>query len=356
VTTSPSTRPFPGAPTDAPEAPDEKAPEAPKLSLTQMIASALAAVSTTVLLSYFGIAGTIIGAGAASVITVVANYAYTRSIQKTHEQLKPVVSHLAPRPRGGTAKLPAVPRGDDTQPLPRPRSAAPDDAAVVSRGSVAAEDGGRGPVTATVGTPVPADDDAPAPDDDARPGPWFRLIDRYGTGKVLAVSAAALFVVVMGVVLVAELVIGKPISDAVRGQEGSGTSISRTTTTDDGGSEPGTGTVTPPQELPDGGTTTPSPDPSAPSDDATDVPTDEPSDAPTEVPTDEPTDPATPTPEPTEPATPGTGETGGTGTPGGGTETGGTDTGVGGGSESGGTTGGSAEPAPSPSTSGVDGT
>ncbi|WP_454042934.1 hypothetical protein [Cellulosimicrobium sp. Marseille-Q8652] len=359
MTTSPSTRPSSGVPDGAPQAPDEKAPEAPRLSLTQMIASALAAVSTTVLLSYFGIAGTIIGAGAASIITVVANYAYTRSIQKTHEQLKPVVSHLAPRPRGGTAKLPAVPRGDDTQPLPRPRSAAPDDAAVVSRGSVAAEDGGPGRVTATAGTALPIDDAAPASDDDARPGPWFRLIDRYGTGKVLAVSAAALFVVVMGVVLVAELVIGKPISDAVRGQEGSGTSISRTTTTDDGGSEPGTGTVTPPQELPDSGTTTPSPDPAAPSDDTTEVPTDEPSGTPTEAPTDEPTDPVTPTPEPTEPTeptAPGAGETGGTGSTGSGTGAGGTDTGAdgtsaGSGGSSGGTTGGSAEPAPAPSAS-----
>ncbi|WP_435736917.1 hypothetical protein V5D56_19460 [Cellulosimicrobium sp. PMB13] len=363
MTTSPSTRPSPGVPDGAPEAPDEKAPEAPKLSLTQMIASALAAVSTTVLLSYFGIAGTIIGAGAASVITVVANYAYTRSIQKTHEQLKPVVSHLAPRARGGTARLPAVPRGDDTQPLHRPRTDAADDTATaVPRGSVPADDAGTSSVTVTAGAPPRTEDDAGSPDDDARPGPWFRLIDRYGTGKVLAVSAAALFVVVMGVVLVVELAIGKPISDAVRGQEGSGTSISRTTTADDEGT--GTGTVTPSQELPDGGTTTPTPDPAAPTDDATELPTDEPSDAPTEVPTDEPTDPATPTPEPTEPTTPGTGETGGTDPTGGGTGTGGTETGAdagstggpggsSGGTGTGGTTGSSAEPAPA--TSGAPG-
>ena len=131
--TTPTQRPAPGMPDDGPAPTEEKSPEAPRLSLTQIVASALAAVSTTVLMSYFGIAGTIIGAGAASVVTVLANYAYTRSIQKTHQQLKPVVHRLVQvggsptRPRGATAKLPAVARGDDTQPLARARDAATTD-------------------------------------------------------------------------------------------------------------------------------------------------------------------------------------------------------------------------------------
>lgn len=336
-----------------------KAPEAPKLSLTQVVASALAAVSTTVLLSYFGIAGTIIGAGAASVITVLANYAYTRSIQKTHEQLKPVVTQLVQsgtttsRPRGTTARLAAVPRGDDTRPLPAARAG--DTAPLrVGRGSV---------VTADVPEDRVPDGDAGAgAPDDTVPGPWFRLIDRYGKGKVLAVSALALFVVVMGVVLVVELAIGKPLSDAVRGQEGSGTSISRTTTADDD--------VAPVQEdrpSQDGGT--PAEDPSGvPAEDPTTEPTTEPSQEPTDAPTDGSTTPTpTPTPEPSEPAEPttppteepgtgdGTGSETGTGS---GTGSGETGTGSGGatsgtGTGSGGGTSGEAEPAPAPSSAGA---
>lgn len=285
---------------DAADAPEEK-PAAPALSLTQVVASALAAVSATVLLSYFGIAGTIIGAGAASVISVLGNYAYTRSIQKTREQLKPVMTQLvqagavASRPRGSTtATLPTVPRDGGTQPLTAVRAGSTQPLTTVRTGAVVPGDG----------PDVGRDDGRDGLQEPARPGPWFRLIDRHGRAKVLTVSAVALFVVVMGVVLVAELVIGKPISDAVRGQEGSGTTLSRTTTDD------GTQDVVPSQEQPGVGTT-PAPEPSTvPSEEAPSVPADEPQPAPS--PTDEPTDDptGTPSPEPTDPATPGTGEDG----------------------------------------------
>jgi uncharacterized membrane protein YgcG len=349
---------------DAPDAPDEKA-AAPALSLTQIIASALAAVSTTVLLSYFGMAGTIIGAGAASVITVLGNYAYTRSIQKTRDQLKPVMTQLVQagavttRPRGSTtATLPTVARDGGTRPLTAVRAEVTDDTSPVT----APVGRGLGETAvlpaAVAGGAVPDDADAGS-GEPARPGPWFRLIDRYGKGKVLTVTAIALFVVVMGVVLVAELVIGKPISDAVRGQEGSGTTFSRTTTDD------GTQDVVPSQEQPGVGTT-PAPEPSTvPSEETPSVPTDEPTEAPTDEPTEQPTEPSTPTPAPTETATPGTGdgETGGTDGTGSGGDTG-TDTeegsgtdGTGSGGTSSGSTGseetsgGAAQPTPAPATS-----
>jgi hypothetical protein len=369
VTTSRTSRPAAVPPADdAPDAPDEKA-DAPALSLTQVIASALAAVSTTVLLSYFGIAGTIIGAGAASVITVLGNYAYTRSIQKTREQLKPVMTQLAQtgavtsRPRGSTtATLPTVPRDGGTQVLTAARTEDADGTNLVTAPVRRGTDETAVLPAAVAGGAVPDGADAGA--EPARPGPWFRLIDRYGKAKVLTVSAVALFVVVMGVVLVAELVIGKPISDAVRGQEGSGTTFSRTTTDD------GTQDVVPSQEQQPGVGTTPAPEPSTvPTEETPTVPTDEPTQAPTDEPTDQPTDEPTPTPAPTETPAPGTGgdetdsgETGGTdgsgsdgtaGTGSGETGTGGTGTGTGGASSgstgTGEGAGGTAQPAPAPS-------
>lgn len=367
-----ASRPAPGSPgDDAPDAPDEKA-DAPALSLTQIIASALAAVSTTVLLSYFGIAGTIIGAGAASIITVLANYAYTRSIQKTRDQLKPVVTQLVQagavttRPRGSTtATLPTVARDGGTQPMTAVRAEGSDDTSVTAPLTAQVRRGtGDTAVLQAMAPGGGAPDDAAAgPAEPARPGPWFRLIDRYGKGKVLTVSAVALFVVVMGVVLVAELAIGKPISDAVRGQEGSGTTFSRTTTEDT------TQDVVPSQEQPGVGTT-PAPEPSTvPTEETPSIPTDEPTQAPTEGPTDQPTQPSTPTPAPTETPAPGTGggETGGTdgsgsggsGTGGSGTDSGGTGAGTGGTSSGstgeGATSGGAAEQAPAPATSGAAG-
>ncbi|MFE6236544.1 hypothetical protein [Cellulosimicrobium sp. NPDC057862] len=341
---SPASRPVPhDAGREAGRAAAETAPakerEAPaRLSLTQVVASSLAAVSTTVLLSYFGTAGTIIGAGIASALTVVANYVYTRSIQKTREQLVPVVGKVVQVTTGGstardrattttvTTAVASVPRGtvvvaDPASDAGAAAPAEPDDDATGTEESV-----DRGDVGAP---PEPGTD--PEPPQNA----WLRLVDRYGRGRVLTVSALALFVVVMGVVLVVELAIGKPISDAVRGVEGSGTTISRERST--GTDDPATPAPSNPAVDP---STVPTQDPApAPSTTPTPAPTDEPSTTPTPEPTEEPTqepspDPTTPAPEPTEPL-PGTGEGTGAGT-GEGTE-----------AETGGSTGTAPTPAPS---------
>lgn len=262
----------------------EKEREAPaRLSLTQVIASALAAVSTTVLLSYFGTAGTIIGAGIASALTVVANYVYTRSIQKTREQLVPVVGKVVQATAGTattrtrtTTAVASVPRG----------AVEPDGQADTVETAVAAAvgSGGADDEAVEAGGADEADEAAEADGPEGGQNRWLRLVDRYGRGRVLTVTALALFVVVMGVVLVAELVIGKPLADAVRGVEGSGTTISRerTPSTED----PAT------------------PAPSAPSQDPATVPTPGPSPSPSTTPSDEPSTTPAPTPEPTVDPTP----------------------------------------------------
>ncbi|MGF0118007.1 hypothetical protein ACQFYA_17070 [Promicromonospora sp. Marseille-Q5078] len=349
-----------GASPDAPRADEHAAPAKTRLSLTQVAASALAAISATVLMSFFGVAGTIIGAGLASVITVIGNFLYTRSIEKTHEQLKPVVTKVVARtaPAAGARSRTASIRLGDAATTTTSRGT------VVSTSGATAlgvDDGTADTVERTAGgtrvdetrvdgfpvDPTTVDEttanettanettanettadgatgaedqgtDEQGADEPEPRNAWLRFVEKHGTGKVLAMTAAGLFVVVMGVVLVVELVIGKPLSDAVRGQEGSGTSISRSST------DPDDATTVP---------TSPSEDPTNVPDDDTDQGTDGggsttgTTDAPTDEPTPETTggtDPDTATDTPTDGSTGGTtddstdgsstgGSTGGTG-------------------------------------------
>ncbi len=139
-----------------------------QLSLTQVIASALAAITATVAASYFGVSGTVIGAALASVVTVIGNAVYSHSIRRTRER----VLAVAPG-RRIDAWHPAPPRPEPRQPAAAGR-----------------------PTTRWI-------------------VPWRRL----------ALGAVALFVLVVGVVTVVEVAAGKPLPDIVQNQSGSGTSF-----------------------------------------------------------------------------------------------------------------------------------
>src|SRR4029079_2584099 len=69
------------------------------LSVAQVVASAFAAVTATVGASFLGVAGTVIGAAVASVLTVVANAIYLASLHRTRDRL----AGLAPAPTGSRA-------------------------------------------------------------------------------------------------------------------------------------------------------------------------------------------------------------------------------------------------------------
>ena len=64
-----------------------------QLSATQIIASALAAVTATFGASYLGVAGTVIGAAVASVLTVVGNAVYSHSLQRVARMAPPPASY-----------------------------------------------------------------------------------------------------------------------------------------------------------------------------------------------------------------------------------------------------------------------
>ena len=159
---------------------DKEKPQGAQLSATQVAAGALAAVSSAVVASFFGLAGTLIGAALASVISTVSAALYSNSLQKTNEKLR--------RARGQ----------------------------VTGRLSTADETGVASAAPATPATQVlPAHlDPRRAPARRSRPR-WTRV----------AVYAAAVFVMAMGIVTGIELIGQKPVSAIVGGTE-----TSRTTT------------------------------------------------------------------------------------------------------------------------------
>lgn len=143
------------------------------LSATQLTASAMAAITATFLASYLGVSGTIIGAAVASVATAIGNAVYGHSLRSTRDRVRvgrvDPSSHGVLPPAGGTDT-----DEQDTPPaLPAPRPAR-----------------------------------APAP-------MWTRV----------AFVAAGVFASVLAVITSVEILAGRPVTDLVRGESGSGTTL-----------------------------------------------------------------------------------------------------------------------------------
>ncbi len=250
-------------PDDVALAPASSSPPKPEVahpvrpSGAQVLASVLTATTTTLALSYLGVAGTIIGAGLASTFTVLANYWYTRSI--IHTQRK--VTQLTPK----AVRARAESRSGSAETAPPP-NAGPD---AVSGSDLMSEPGGAETQTSTPPSTPPE-----------------TLMSAARSGKRrFIVPIVVIFVLLLGLVTLIELGIGKPLSAAVRGEDGTGTSVffSRT---------PQNSAPTPPADD------APGQAPSATPDDAPDqAPTTPPADG---DPSTEPT-PGPETPEPTEP-------------------------------------------------------
>jgi hypothetical protein len=137
-----------------------------QLSATQLIASALAAVTATIAASVLGINGTVIGAAIASVLTVSGNAIYSHSIHRTRERVLTAVPVTTRRSTTDIARsAPAVPQRR-TQRANRPR------------------------------------------------------LRRFGFAVV------GVFVAMLTILTSAELVAGRPISDLLQGKSASGTSLS----------------------------------------------------------------------------------------------------------------------------------
>ena len=84
-----------------------------QLSALQLAAGALAAVSAAVVASFFGVAGTVIGAAVASVISTVGAAVYTESMRRTHAGLRRAGRRLVRSPQS-----PVDRSASDRPPLP----------------------------------------------------------------------------------------------------------------------------------------------------------------------------------------------------------------------------------------------
>ena len=145
------------------------------LSVAQVVASAFAAVTATVGASFLGVAGTVIGAAVASVLTVVANAVYIASLHRTRDRL----AGMVPAQTGSRA-------------IPWP--------------------GARGTAWRKVR---------------GRPIPW----------RAVAIGALAVFAVLVGLITIVEATAGRPLSDILRNQPGHGTSFLGGDSGGGGGSE-----------------------------------------------------------------------------------------------------------------------
>ena len=81
------------------------------LSPLQVVGSALAAATSAVVASFFGVAGTVIGAALASVVTTVSATLYSASLRKTNERLRDLSGRFAVQrpPAAATQLLPRQP-------------------------------------------------------------------------------------------------------------------------------------------------------------------------------------------------------------------------------------------------------
>ncbi|MBN9619104.1 MAG: hypothetical protein J0H43_05160 [Actinobacteria bacterium] len=234
------------------------------ISLTQVIATALAAVTATIGASFLGVAGTVVGAAVASVLSVVGNAVYSHSLRRTQDRVREAV--------------PSWPVG---------RLVASDDPT--------ARIGTAGP-TARIGTAAPPVLPAAAPRRpvrEPRPARTRRPGER-SRWRAALVGSVAMFVVVSGTITGVELVAGRPLSDIVRGDGGTGTSVF--------GDTPGSGRSTPQRTV----TRTASPTvvTTTPTVTRTAAPTTEPASSPSAPPSTsaEPTPSTSPTPSETSPA------------------------------------------------------
>lgn len=217
------------------------------LSATQLIATGLAATTATFAASYLGVAGTVIGAALASVLTAIGNAVYGQSLRSTRDRVREVVpvTRLAPRLHT-TATLP-VPT-DAVGPPPLPSHAVPSQAE-----------------PPTLPAPVPQS---------AAAGGWRRV----------AIAAIAVFVAVMALVTSVELLTGRPLSDVVRGDTGQGTSFFGNAQATTGTAPAGTPTITR-TIIPKVVQITPTLTQTAPAVTQTDTPTITPTNTPSDTPT-----------------------------------------------------------------------
>jgi hypothetical protein len=178
----------------------------------------LTAISVTYFMSFLGVAGTVIGVGLVSVLTVLGNFMYSSAIYSAKEKVKrvqPKARSQAEQPDSSDASV-----GNDGYPS----------AARVETAADAPESFGSGAVDPMTAEPVREDPASAYPESPAQHSPgrirqaWTAMMERYGPKKIFG-SIALVFVLLAGTVTVIEMSVGQPLSDIVRNEDSSGTTF-----------------------------------------------------------------------------------------------------------------------------------
>jgi len=157
-----------------------------EINYVQVVASALAAISSAVLLSTVGVAGTIIGAAIGSLFATAGSAIYSYSIRLSHER-------VARAQAAAFARMQAARVGVLTRPMGRPGSELPDK------------------------PDAPASLEPP----EKEPPAWREALRRL-PWKWLAVIAVGVFVIVMILIVSFELITGRSVSQYTGGTSDTG--------------------------------------------------------------------------------------------------------------------------------------
>lgn len=229
------------------------------------IAGALAAITTAVLLSTLGAAGTLLGAALGSVAATVGTAIYSQGLARSRAKLAAVQEQALSKVGAAQSEVRRASRRDDASRLPRAEQQLAEAADMLDRGEVP---------------------------DAAEPVPWRERLAGL-PWKRIAIAAAGLFLVVVVVISAFEALTGRTVSSYTGGSDkDGGTSITRITgggssSEQDGGDRDGDRD---PGQSPQQG----DPSDGAEPDDGT-APTGEPSEeAPTQEPSEEPSVEPTP--------------------------------------------------------------
>jgi hypothetical protein len=166
------------------------------LSLVQVAAGALAAVSSAVAASYFSVAGTLLGAALGSVVGTIGTAVYKASLARTNAKLReivPIHTVVLKRPGGGDTTAVRYAGGTEAPGHPASTTGSTESAPTDLPGDTA----GTGDAVDTAGDAAPA-----------RPR-WPRF----------AVAAVAAFVLALGGVGAVEAVAGQSLSSLVTGDK-----------------------------------------------------------------------------------------------------------------------------------------
>lgn len=174
-----------------------------RIRLSQVAASALAATTAALLGSTMGVAGTVIGAGVASVVSTIAGVLYLRSIQRTKESVRFVRSRVVTR--AGSTTVTVSGRVREEEPGRQAAGAAGVDEADKPDEDQPDED------TVDVPTTGETADESTQEQPPARRRVW----------PVLVAGSLAAFVLGMGVITGLEWIRGEPLSG------GEGTTLSK---------------------------------------------------------------------------------------------------------------------------------